>query len=382
MVRVAMVVTNACAPDPRVLRHAVWMQQAGYQVTVHAFDRSENHPMSENYHGVRIMRYRIGKVAYGGTLSTYRGIRRFQRTVIRTLSHDPPHLVYCHDADTLRIGAELKSDGGVPFVFDMHDLQHTWVLYDAPQSRIRAMVSGRMKQRMLLRAAQAETIITSSQQVNEDSHRGFVEWLAHHGLDSEAVENRPLPPFGHSKSPPADQWTVGYIGRVRDIKAFELLVQAVKTLPPLHRPKIRVAGDGTAAARVRTMLLDEVEAGTLEAEVSGAFTQAELPELLEEIDVMYAMYSPRRGNILQGALPVKMFDAAAHGVPSLVNDGCLMGDVAKKEGAGLTAAWGDAEAIGRALFELKGQVVVLEATGEREHQRWLTAMQTVLAGLQ
>jgi glycosyltransferase involved in cell wall biosynthesis len=382
MVRVAMVVTNACAPDPRVLRHAVWMQQAGYQVTVHAFDRSENHPMSENYHGVRIMRYRIGKVAYGGTLSTYRGIRRFQRTVIRTLSHDPPHLVYCHDADTLRIGAELKSDGGVPFVFDMHDLQHTWVLYDAPQSRIRAMVSGRMKQRMLSRAAQAETIITSSQQVKKDSHRGFVEWLAHHGLESEAVENRPLPPFGHSKSPPADQWTVGYIGRVRDIKAFELLVQAVKTLPPLHRPKIRVAGDGTAAARVRTMLLDEVEAGTLEAEVSGAFTQAELPELLGEIDVMYAMYSPRRGNILQGALPVKMFDAAAHGVPSLVNDGCLMGDVAKKEGAGLTAPWGDAEAIGRTLFELKEQVAVLEATGEREHQRWLTAMQTVLAGLQ
>ena len=49
MVRVAMVVTNACAPDPRVLRHAVWMQEAGYRVTVHAFDREENHAMSENH---------------------------------------------------------------------------------------------------------------------------------------------------------------------------------------------------------------------------------------------------------------------------------------------------------------------------------------------
>ena len=382
MVRVAMVVTNACAPDPRVLRHAVWMQQAGYQVTVHAFDRSEDQPMSENYRGVRIMRYRLGKVAYGGTISTYRGIRRFHRTVIRTLSHEPPMLVYCHDADTLRIGCELKSLCGVPFVFDMHDLQHTWVRYAAPQSRARAMVSGQMKQRMLSRAAKAEVIITSSQQVNDESHRGFVEWLAHHGLESVAVENRPLPPFGHTKAPPADQWTVGYIGRVRDIKAFELLVQAVKTLPPLHRPKIRVAGDGTAAARVRTLLLDEVEAGSLEAEVSGAFTQADLPEVLQEIDVMYAMYSPLRGNILQGALPVKMFDAAARGVPSVVNDGCLMGDVALKEGAGTTAKWGDAEAVGKALFKMKNEVAVLEATGERERQRWLTAMQTVLADLQ
>ena len=67
----AMVVTNACAPDPRVLRHARWMQEVGYTVTVHAFDREEKHPMSENHHGVRIMRYRLGPVAYGGTINTY-----------------------------------------------------------------------------------------------------------------------------------------------------------------------------------------------------------------------------------------------------------------------------------------------------------------------
>ena len=49
--------------------------------------------------------------------------------------------------------------------------------------------------------------------------------------------------------------------------------------------------------------MNEVEAGTMEAEVSGAFSQSELPELLETIDVMYAMYSPQRGNVLQGASP-------------------------------------------------------------------------------
>lgn len=338
--------------------------------------------MSENHHGVRVMRYRIGKVAYGGTVSTYRGIRRFQRTVLRTLVNDLPALVYCHDADTLRIGHTLKKNHGVPFVFDMHDLQHTWVRYGAPHSRIRAMVSGRMKQRMLTRAKEAATVITSSQQVGVESHRGFVEWLAHHGLESVAVENRPMPPFEGSKEPPNDRWTVGYIGRVRDVKAFELLIQGVKTLPPHHRPKIRVAGDGTASARVRTLLLDEVEAGTIEADVSGPFSQAELPELLQEIDVMYAMYSPLRGNILQGALPVKMFDAAAHGIPSVVNDGCLMGDLAAKEGLGKAAVWGDAESVGQALLAMKDEVTVLQATGERERQSWLNSMQKTLEELQ
>jgi len=382
MVRVAVVVTNACAPDPRVLRHARWMQEAGYEVTVHAFDREEAHPMSENYHGVRIMRYQLGSVAYGGTLNTYRGIRRFQEKVIRTLNNEPPAMVYCHDADTLRVGCALKASKAVPFVFDMHDLQHTWIRYGAPQSRIRAALSGQMKKRMIVRAKQASAIITSSAQLNEDQPRGFVEWLRHHGLDGVAVENRPTPPFGPSKTPPTNGWTVGYIGRVRDMKAFDLLVQAVKTLPPHHRPKLRVAGDGTTAAKVRTMLMEEVESGNLEAEVTGAFDHSELPELLTEVDVMYAMYAPLRGNILQGALPVKMFDAAAQGVPSVVNEDCLMADIARTEAIGTGAPWGDAEAVGAALYGLKDRVVELTATGERERQRWLKAMKDVFAGLQ
>ena len=378
----AMVVTNACAPDPRVLRHARWMQEAGYNVTVHAFDREEKHALSENHHGVRIMRYRLGPVAYGGTINTYRGIRRFQQKVVRTLANEPPALVYCHDADTLAVGCALKASHNVPFVFDMHDLQHTWIRYAAPQSRIRAGVSGKMKKRMLNRAKQATTIITSSAQLNEGRARGFLEWVQHHGLDGHVVENRPMPPFAEAKAPPTDTWTVGYIGRVRDIKAFDLLVRAVKSLPPHDRPKIRVAGDGTMAAKVRTMLMEEVEKGTLEAEVSGPYDHDELPELLGEVDVMYAMYSPLRGNILQGALPVKMFDAAAQGVPSLVNDDCLMGDVAQTEGLGVAAPWGDEEAVGKALLELKDRVVELTASGERERQRWLDAMAEVFAMIQ
>ena len=382
MVRVAMVVTNACAPDPRVLRHAVWMQEAGYRVTVHAFDREERHPMSENHRGVRVMRYRVGQVPYGGTISTYRGIRRFLRVVERTLTNDPPALVYCHDADTLEVGMAMKKGNDVPFVFDMHDLQHTWVRYAAPQSTLRAVASRRLKQRMLQRASQASAIITSSQQVKAEGRRGFVEWLAHHGLEGHAVENRPMPPFSEGKVAPSTTWTVGYIGRVRDLKAFELLIDAVKSLPPAHRPKVRLAGDGTAAARVRTMLMNEVENGTMEAEVTGAFTQSELPELIESIDVMYAMYGPLRGNILQGALPVKMFDAAAQGVPSVVNHDGLMGDLVVEEGLGTTAPWGNAQAIGNALLEMKETVVELRATGERERQRWLDVMKPVLDGLQ
>lgn len=381
MVRVAMVVTNPCAPDPRVLRHASWLAKAGYRVTVHAFDRTESHPLSENINGVRIMRYRVGKVPYGGSISTLLGLKKFTRQVRDTLLHEPPGLVYCHDADTLKIGTALKRAKSVPFVFDMHDLQHTWVRMESPSSLPRTLVSRRFKQKMLNRAKHAECIITSSKGVDGGTQRGFVEWLAHHGLVGEVVENRPMPPFPEPSPGATAGWTVGYLGRIRDLKSFELLLRSIKELPVLERPKLRIAGDGTAAPKVRRMMMDAVEAGEIEATITGAFTSKEFGEIIQEIDVMYAMYSPLRGNIIQGAIPVKMFDAAAHGVPSVVNDGCLMGELATLETMGICAEWGNLDSVKNALLKSKGMSVELNHTGEREQLRWMAAMEPVLRQL-
>ena len=379
MVRVAMVVTNSCAPDPRVLRQASWLAKAGYRVTVHAFDRSETHPLSENIDGVRIMRYRVGKTPYGGRIKTLLGLKKFIRQVRDTLLHEPPGLVYCHDADTLKIGIALKRAKSVPFVFDMHDLQHTWVRMDAPNSLPRTLMSRKFKQKMLQHAKHAECIITSSGKIDGGSQRGFVEWLAHHGLTGNVVENRPMPPFPERLARSGEGWTVGYLGRIRDIKSFDLLLSSIKELPVLERPKIRIAGDGPAAPKVRQMMMEAVEAGEVEASVTGAFTTKEFGEIIQSVDVMYAMYSPLRGNILQGAIPVKMFDAAAHGVPSVVNNGCLMGELATLEQIGMSATWGDLGSVKSALMEAKAMKVELNHTGEREQIRWMAAMEPVLA---
>ncbi|MGY8699406.1 MAG: hypothetical protein ACKVHC_06875, partial [Candidatus Poseidoniales archaeon] len=76
MASIAMVVTNACSPDPRVLRHAAWLAHEGHDITIHAYDRQEQYPMSESHKGVRIMRYHLGKSPYGGMLKTAIGIRK------------------------------------------------------------------------------------------------------------------------------------------------------------------------------------------------------------------------------------------------------------------------------------------------------------------
>lgn len=374
-----MVVSNSCAPDPRVLRSAFWLVEAGHQVTIHAFDRLQLNSKSESIHGARIMRYHLGLTPYGGMGKTIKGILQFVKQVKATLKHSPPDLIYCHDADTLSIGVAMKRSHNIPFVFDMHDLHHSWIRMPAPNSIIRKLLSLKMESTMLRRARVADAIITTSGRISDGEYDGFEQYLKSKGLDSTVVENRPLETsIPEKKSPQLEQWSIGYLGRVRELKTFTLLLEAVKLIPAAKRPKIIIAGDGIKEDEVRNLMMDAVQSGEVNAEISGAFTPIQFQGLVKHLDVMFALYPPERGNILQGALPVKMFDAAANGIPSIVNSGCLMGELAESEGIGKAVAWDDAVATSNAMLELRGTTVELKTSSQREKKRFLAAVLPLL----
>jgi glycosyltransferase involved in cell wall biosynthesis len=342
------------------------LAEAGHEVTVHAFDRLEELPEREEIEGVSVVRHRVGYTPYGGTVSTVRGLRRFRKSVVAALaspSASGVDLVHCHDADTLSVGLATQ---GSRVLFDMHDLHHTWALMPNPRSLVRRAVSSNLRRKMLARASKADAVVTSS--------AGFQSWLAARGIESTVVENRPA---RREPLPPAERPTVGYLGRVREVESFEFLLAALKHIPFGARPHLIVAGDGTAAPAVASMVRSAVSAGWLSAEVFGAFDESRLAELMAEVSVMYAMYPPTRGNILEGALPVKMFDAAAFGRPSVVNANCHMGEVCETEHLGKAVPWGDDSALAVALATLVGEVVELERDSADEKERFLR----VVAGL-
>jgi glycosyltransferase involved in cell wall biosynthesis len=176
------------------------------------------------------------------------------------------------------------------------------------------------------------------------------------------------------RNPENKDWTVGYLGRVRELKTFTLMLEAIKLIPTTERPKIIIAGDGIRENEVRELMLNAADSDGIEAEVSGAFMPDQFQELVKQLDVMFAIYPPERGNILQGALPVKMFDAAANGVPSVVNSGCLMGEIAEAEEIGKAVAWNDAQAACDALLELRNKTVELTITSQREKEKFLSTV--------
>ena len=359
MPRIAAVVSNGCNPDPRVLREARWLVEEGHDVTIHAFDRLQNLPLNEEIDGIQVIRHRVGKTPYGGTISTMRGLSKFRKSVLRSLHNID--LLHCHDADTLSLSKHVKT----PIIFDMHDLHHTWALMPNPNSVLRLFFSKRMEQKMLKQAKKADVIFTSSS--------GFVKWLKLRGLSSIAIENRPV---NQGKIPFPESPTIGYFGRIREVTSFILLRDAIlKTQDSNFNPSVLIAGDGTHASEVANLFDNSPE---INSEFRGPFTGTELPSMMSEIGLMFAMYSPERGNITDGALPAKMFEAAAFGRPSIVNKGTLMGEICENENLGASVLWGDVEDLADKITQLMSTTVDLAIDESRERNRFLEVVTMLL----
>ena len=213
-----------------------------------------------------------------------------------------------------------------------------------------------MKKGMLRRAKTVDAIITSSV--------GFSNWLDDHGLKSTPVENRPKskqhPPL---PSPP----TIGYFGKVREIISFKLLFEAVSSLPDGHRPSIIIGGDGTEIENVKSLAEKFPQ---INVQFIGKFYHQQFPEIMSKISLMFAMYSPDRGNIAEGAIPSKMFESAAYGRPSIVNANTPMGELCKSENLGTPVDWNDTQGLAKAILELTGVEVELQIDEERERERF------------
>ena len=323
MARIAMLVSNACSPDPRVQRHAKWLAEIGHDVTIHAFDREKKYTHTEDLDGYRIIRHQIGIYSYGAKLKTILGLRKFSKFVKREISNEEYDVIWCNDSDTLAVGIS-KQKSGLKMVYDMHDISHSWI--SKLNYPLTGTIAKRMEKRMLKRARKAEFVITSSQKIADGGYDGFKEYLNGHGIKCTSILNFEKENV-ESVSTDNSNVTIGYFGRIRDLEGFKTLHRWASQQGQI--PKIKLAGDGVLVDDVLKLFND------LDAEYHGSFSQNQLSNLMQGVDFMWCYYDHSRDNISMGALPVKMFDAAKHGVPSLVNSDCLMQNYAEKYQLGI-----------------------------------------------
>jgi len=342
---ICLVVTNGCDPDPRVERHARWLVEGGHNVAIFAWDRAHNLDEKTTRNGYTIIRNRIGQKASSSSLTILRQKKKF----LKSLSGRFDVLIH-NDSDSIGTSNLVATHN----ILDLHDIAHAWPVMQKT-SFLRRFLSSRMKKQLSKSTSSYDGFFTSSP--------GLAEYFERHfSIESTVVLNV----RNSNPSPRPRQKKVGFFGRIRDYDAMVLLIESCKEIgfSPIF------AGDGPVVDRLINRYPD--------IDYRGQFDETKLSKMMAEIDVVFAIYNPEKENIRQGALPVKMFDAAAFGRPTVTTANVPMGDFCLENKLGTVATFGDVQAVSNAILGAYELDVVSNHTEETEREKFMTLVESIL----
>jgi glycosyltransferase involved in cell wall biosynthesis len=121
MSHIAMLLSNAYRPDPRVTREARTLVQARHVVDLYCWDRLGELPENETLEGMRIHRYQAVRSSYGAGWRQLFRLPRFWGWAQEQITRQQPEIVHCHDLDTLYAGVALKRRLHCKLVYDAHE---------------------------------------------------------------------------------------------------------------------------------------------------------------------------------------------------------------------------------------------------------------------
>ena len=376
--RVTMLVRNPFTNDTRVEREARTLTAAGYRVTVVA-DGAPGLPTTEERDGVTVKRIaRRGPRLPGLRFVTH--VWRLRRAVEGTR----PDIVHAHDADALQSAGPAAARLRVPLVYDSHEL---WLGRTARgRSRLYDWLNrawyGLVERRYARRAA---LVIVANPGVAPELERRYgirgVRHVANYPVEAEPVPARDLRSLPDAAAIPAEAPIILYLGAVMAHRGDEEIVRALADVGGAHLVCLGAAGPHVGAIRT------EIQRLGLEGRVHL------LPPVPSQEVVPFAGSAAIGVSLVQPAslsyrlaLPNKLFQYMAAGLPVVASDFPDVRSVVEGSGAGVVVDPTDVDAVARALRELLGDPSRARAMGDagrravRERFNWAEAAAELLRG--
>lgn len=337
--RVAMLVSNACAPDRRVLREAQALTERGYQVWVIAWDREGRYPARETLGTVEIERVAV-KSAYGTGLRRLGQWPAYARYALARLRQEDWHAVHCHDLDTLPIGFAYTRFRSIPLVFDAHESYPDLV---APQVPGWAAAIVRWIEQCLVRRVDA--LITVGDLLAEH----YLHWAAR----VVVVRNcQPTGPVLVAPNTLRTEWHLDdvelilcYVGGFTRGRVILPLIEAVVADPSLG---LVLVGDGPQAQ----VLMDAIGDLSRIAYLGPRVPPDQVVNVMRAADVVYYGLRPDFPNNHYSS-PNALYSALEAGRPLLTTDVGEISHIVREEDCGLVLPEPTVEAIALALLELR-----------------------------
>ena len=324
-VRVTMLVRNPFTHDTRVEREARTLTEAGYRVTVVA--EAADRPATEERDGVRVVRVPRRGPRIPGLRFLAHGWR-----IARTIEGTRPDLLHAHDADALQVIGPIGRRRGIPVVYDSHEL---WLGRSARgHSSLYHVLAqawyGRVERRFVPSAA---AVIVANPPVAGELERrygiGGVVSVPNYPAEADPVEPRDLRELPAGQGIPPGVPIVLYVGGMTPERGIEELVDAMVDVPDAH---LVFLGGGGLEPLIRARVV-----------ARGIAARSHVLGMVPSDDVVPFAASARVGILStmpsnlnnRLALPNKLFQYMAAGVPVVASDYPQIREVVEHGGCGI-----------------------------------------------
>lgn len=290
--------------QPRYHRRVDALRNAGFDVTVYAFDRGY-YTVNSYPDDVRVVA--LGAVRDGAYIRRTSTLFRATLKIRQQERALPPcQLWYAFGLDNALV-ASIVRDGG-ELVYEVGDLRNA-----DPENGLSARFLWRLERHILRRVALL--VATSPDFIHEHYRRLLPDvnfnWVVlENRVPVETAQQHSRPPY----RPAGDPLRIGVIGLLRYEATLAPLMDWVSERP--HSHELHVHGDGPLAGYVQ-----EKAVARPNIHYHGPFRNPEdLASIYGGIDVCYSVYDNRDRNV-RLALPNKLFEAPYFGVPVIAAEG-------------------------------------------------------------
>lgn len=374
-----MLLANAFRPDPRVLKEADTLARAGYALTVIAWDREGRYPAVERVAAgadaaFTVLRVQQVRSSYGAGLRQALRLPRFWLAAWRQLNRLQPTVVHCHDFDTLPPGWLWAKLHRRAVIYDAHEYYTELQRPRLGGSRIgkALLVLISTAEQVLSRTASA--VVTVDERIARRYHNRRVVIIGHYPPRDFALPVVNSNGFGAAPAQPAQPAepaqqgaqeigqtafqpiadphfaTLVYAGRFSTDRGLLVIAAALQRLAQqgLH-PQLRLLGAWTNPAEEQAFA---AAARGLEAQIehAGWVPFEHVAAQLRQCDIALAVLQPIERYV--AALPVKLFEYMACGLPVVISDFPANRQIVAGADCGLLVDPADVDAVAAALVRL------------------------------
>lgn len=327
--RVAMLLSNAFRPDPRVLKEARSLVQASYDLTVVAWDREGTFAPQETVDGFSVLRVQNVRSRYGVGARQLGRLPVFWWRAWALLNEIQPELVHCHDFDTLPPGWLWAKLHRRRVIYDAHEYY-----VELQKPRLKGLVGKvllpliGMAEQLLSRSANA--VVTVDERIARRYHNRRVVIIGHYPpidfADEKAIdapeeawsETGPVEGRATTIDHPSRSPLLIYAGRFSTDRGMLVIAQALQQLAAIDlRPRLRLLGTWTNEAEEQSFA-EAIRGLEGQIETVGWVPFNQVAHQLRQANVALAVLQPIPRYV--AALPVKLFEYMACGLPVVISD--------------------------------------------------------------